>query len=767
MPKSVPYLNLETINKDGSVPESRLNDPVAVQAIVQEMISANDKRSKTDSIVQGMISGNPPYSQAKLRSEAQGWRSNANFRIAESFLNTALTPYWDLITEARTKCEVRTAHGNDDQIEDWSGVITEEFERMNQADTSLNYMFRLSQHDMVAFRNGPVMFDDAYGIQARAIKQSKLLVEDGSPSNVNEWSIAVALVDYKADELYGYIRNPSSAEKIGYNIKEVRKALLDHAPASFYPRNRRNDWMFYEQQVRNNDLHVSRVTDDIPVAHVWYREFPKEEQACGRISHCMVLETGEPENFLFRHVGRYEKWQNIIHPFYYDTGDGTHHSVKGLGIKAYAALELYNRLENHLVDSAFFGSSAHMQARDPAALQNLALIQMGPWFIHQPGLELMDVNIGANLDAPMAIKQDLVNTLTSNLAQYRQDVQRRRHGSEPPTARQINYESENENVIGKSGMTWYCEQLDDFWTERYRRAANPNILATNKGGKEALAFQKRCRDRGVAPEAIIKTEYVRATRTIGMGSADSRMQTMARILGRLPLYDEAGRRKIVEDVTAADVGWSQMRRYISKQGESAYVADQRAEARQWLGSMKLGIAPEVTPSQNPVVYAGVWLKAAADAAQSLQQGANPMEVFSFLEVIGPAIRAQLDRFSGDPTRKEVYEAMDKEWRKLSALHDQLRSSIEKQRNEQMKQRQQTQQQASEVQGKLGVKRMESAGKLDISREKQQANLQLKREAHQQNLAIKGQKAAQDAAVTDVLTAAEIRKKAASVKKQPE
>lgn len=758
MPKNAAtYLNLETISKDGAVPESRLNDPIAVQAIVRQMITANEKRSKTDAKVYGLVSGNPPFSPAKLREEGQAWRANFPSRIGEAFLNVALTSYWDLINEAPTKCEVRTAYGNDDERDEWSGIITEEFERLNQDDADLNYMFRHSQHDMVLYRYGPVIFDDFYNFKARPINQSYLLADDGSSSNINEWIIAGARVRYKADELYAFIRNPEAARSVGFDVKEVRRALVERVDSGFWGLNTRNrDWLFYEQRIRNNDLYVSRISEEIPVAHVWYREFPKEGESCGRISHCMIIEDGEPASFLFRRVGRFEKWQNVIHAFHYDTGDGTHHSVKGLGIKSFAALSHYDRLQCHLADMAYF-SGIHFQARDAASMQNLAVQAMGPYIVHPPGTDLLNVEIGGNLQAPLAVKQDFLTTLTSNLSQYRQDVQRRRTGAEPPTARQINYESENENVIGKSGMTWYCEQLDPFWAERFRRAANPNLTEQNPNGREALAFQKRCRDRGVPPEALQKIEHVRATRTIGMGSADARMQAMVRMLSRFPLYDENGKRKILENITAMDVGWSQMRQYIRKQADTPYTADQRSEASQWVGSMKVGVAPEGSPSWNPVIFAGVWLKAASDAVNGLQQGANPMEVAGFLEIIGPAIRQQLDRIGGsDERRKGIYDEMDALWRKLSGIHDQLVAQIQKQQQAQMRQQQKIAQQTQQSNGELAIKAAEARGKLQISKEKKDENMQLKREVHDQRLLLDAQKATQDRAIADVETATQIR-----------
>jgi hypothetical protein len=768
------YLNLDTILKDGSIPESRLNDPVSTHAIVQQLIRANRKRSATDSEVAGLMDGNPPYLSSELRKNAQSWRCNTNWRIGEAFLNVGLTSYWDVVTEAENYAQVRTAHGNADQREEWSGIITEEFDKLNRkncqtADQSLNYMFRLSHHDMVLYRCGPVIFDDSLNFRARAIKQHMLLVPDETPSCVNEWTMAVIRVDETADRLYSFIRFPKIAEKIGYDVKSVRKALINAVHQSHWPRNHRYDWQWYEQRLRNNDLFEATVSATIPLAHVYWREFPKEGEHEGRISHAIVLEDAQEAEFLFRRVGRYANWHEAVHPFYYDTGDGTHHSVKGLGIKAYGALETYNRMQCHAVDSAIFDSASHWQAADSSSLNNSAVVTMGPFLIHPPGLTLLPFAPSGKLDGLIAIKEDTRNTLTANLAQYRQDSQRKRYGNEPPTARQVTYEAQNEQTISRSGITWYLEQLDDFYSERFRRAANPNLVDTNPGGRDALAFQEACVKRKVPKVALAHIESVRATRTVGYGSADARLQSMFRLLNMAGMYDEQGRRRILEDITTAEVGRTQMRRYLPQEGEPPQLTAHHSQAQDKVVGMKNGVMPLVTPDQNPVVFAGSYLQAAAQAAGSLQQGADLMVVFSFLSVAGPAIRAQLDRFAQDPSRKEVYEALNEQWEALAKLHDKLEQQVQKQQQERQKAMQNGQAQMNEQMMDFQLRQRELQGKQAISVEKARGNAELRRftalqkqqmerEAHVQNLALEDAETASTITRKSAETAAAVQMK---------
>lgn len=724
---------LKTISENGSPPDSRLSNARYAYEIVSGLIDANDKRSRVDAKVFGLVSGHPPFRQSELVAQAQAWRCNINWRIAESFLSLALTAYWDVIAEAPSYAAVHVESDNPDESEEWSGIASEEFDRLNRRDTDLNFMFRRNHHDMVLYRCGPCMFEDTFSFKARPVSCGNLLVPDRTQSCTNEWSMAVVRTEYRVDELYGFIRNPKAATMAGWDNGAVRKALMNAAPASLWPRNQRSNWEWFAQHVRNNDYYFSTISESVPCAHLFFREFPKDGEAIGRITHCIVLESDESDDFLFRKERRFGTWQQAIHPFYYDTGDGTHHSVKGLGIKAYGALETFNRLTCHGVDAARWSSSMHFQATDATALENLSVTTMGPYIWHNPGGTFIQQQMGQNMDGLMAMKQDLLNTVTSNLAQYRQSLQKTQ--GNPRTAREVSLDAVNQSVIGKSGMTWYFEQLDDYWKERHRRVMNPNLPMTHADYPEAMMYRDRCVKRGVPLTALRRAE-VRATRTVGYGSADERLQAMGRLLKRIPLYDEDGRKKILEDITKMDVGPALARRYIRPDATpSREMQEQAAEAQQNVAVMKTGLEPMVTPSQNPVVFAQVYLVAASQALASIPQGGNPMEVYGFIQIAGMAIRKQLQRIAQDPSRKEVFKALEAQWTELGKQAAQLQQVIQRQQQQAKKQQAQMQQRQQAMMSNGRLDEIELQNKLRMQQEKTDSMIRLKEQKQAQSLAL--------------------------------
>lgn len=742
------YLPLESLGEDGSIPRSRLNDAQAVSEIVQRLIEANQKRSETDAEVTGLISGNPPYSQRLLEKHAQSWRTNFASRIGEAAFNLALSQFNDVILESNPLAEVKTSHGSDQEKDDWSGIITEEFHRLNQRDDKLVYNLFLSQHDMVLYRCGPLVFEHPFDHRFKAVPQRYVLVPDETLSDVSEWPLGVIRSFYRADQLYSFIRDEPTARKAGWRVAEVRKALMNKVPMSAWPRNRRYDWEWYEQRLRNNDLYWGTTMESIPVSHVYYREFARNGEVEGKISKCSVMEDYEKGKFLFRKTHCYSKWQEFVHPFYYDRGDGTHHSVKGYGIKGYGAWAAYDRLNCHVIDSAFIAGSMHFQAATPNDLQNLAVTTMGPYMWHPPGgTYLQTQSLGAVLEGPMAVKQDLVSTVTQNLAQYRQQVANIKR--DRVTGREIDYHADEEAMIGKSQMTRYFEQLDGLWAERFRRAANPDLRLFYPGAGEAMEFQQRCRMRGVPQEALEKIESVRACRTVGNGSVNARRQALDRMYSRLPTYSEEGRERVLEDLDSIDVGYTNMCRYRSKRKASVGELEQVADATDKVSSIKTGVPPVIAPSQNPVVYARTWLAAADEAAGTLAKtnGQSMQSVYSFLEIAGPAIHQQLERFKNDQTRKSDYEKMSAQWKQLAGLHDKLGAKLKQQAQMQAKRQQQLAQQQQKVNGELAIKAKETEAKTQISAWKAQKNMQLREQVHRQNLVIK-----------DATTASDIRNK---------
>jgi hypothetical protein len=725
-------LPLETINEEGKAPETRIADAASAREIFQKLIMADELRNSTRAKLRGLVDGNPPYNPAELRRNNQAFRTNVNFRESEAFLTLAMSAFYDVFAEVPTYANVRTAYGNDmDKREEWSKIITEEFDRLQKLDKDFDYIMQLSQREMVLIGNGPLIFEDGSNWRCKAIMATDLLVPDGTKSNVSDWKVACVRTRMGVDDLFEKIQDEQAATAAGWDVNYVRQRIRAAMPEP-YRSGVQYDWEFFQRQLRSNDITFSARSEVVLMSHIFYKEFD------GQISHAIIDER-DSESFMYRKLRRFKRWEQIIHPMYYDRGDGEHHGVKGLGIKMLQAMELKNRLRCSMVDSAFARTQILFRPLNPNALSKTSVVQQGPYAILPPDYEVIQQNIAGVLDAPMAVNADLENVLQGNLSQYRQSLAK---SGNPRTATEMEIISAQQSAIGKTQLSRYYNQLDSFFEERYNRASNPNLNPITKSDKDAIEFQRRCAERGVPVQAMLDIDFVEATRTVGQGSQFAKKQLLGELLGLLGSLPEGGKVSLLRDYIAAQVGQQMVDRYLPTQIQSSRVQDQTALAVLEHSSLRQGNMAIVTDTQNQIVHIDTHLAAANEAAASIQQGGNPQEIMLFLQGIGQHVQDHLTRLSTDPTRRPQVEAYAQQLQMLVQTVQQLGEMLQEQQQA-MAQQQQAQAIQQGVDPKTAVMNAEVQAKIARQNAETMANIQRQNEKAMADLARRNAKTTAD------------------------
>ncbi|MEI7452760.1 MAG: hypothetical protein WCK04_00860 [Actinomycetes bacterium] len=662
-------LPLETIDEDGKAPETRIADAASAREIFQKLIMADQLRNATRSKLRGLVDGNPPYNPAELRRNNQAFRTNVNFRESEAFLSLAMASFYDVFAEVPTYANIRTGYGNDmDKREDWSKIITEEFDRLQKLDKDFDYIMQLSQREMVLVGDGPLIFEDATDWRCKAIMANDLLVPDGTKSNVSDWKVALVRTRMGVDDLFEKIQDEESAKATGWNVDYVRQRIRAAMPEP-YRSGVQYDWEFFQRQLRSNDITFSARSEVVLMCHVFYKEFD------GKISHAIIDER-DSQGFMYRKLRRFSRWEQVIHPMYYDRGDGEHHGVKGLGIKMLQAMELKNRLRCAMVDAAFARTQILFRPLNANALSKTSVVQQGPYAILPPDYEVIQQNIAGVLDAPMAVNAELENVLQGNLSQYRQSLSKPQ--GNPKTAFEVNVMVSQQSAIGKTQLSRYYNQLDSFFEERYNRASNPNLNPITKSDKDAIEFQRRCKERGVPIQAMMDIDFVEATRTVGQGSQFAKQQLLGSLLSLSGALPEGGKINLLKDYIAAQVGQQMVDRYLPTQIQSSRIQDQAALAVLEHASIHQSNMPIVTDTQDHVIHIDTHMAAANQAASSLQSGGNPQEIMLFMQGIGQHVQDHLQRLSTDPARRQQVDGYAQHLQELGKTIEQLGQMIQQQ-----------------------------------------------------------------------------------------
>lgn len=740
---------LETISPDGAVPETRMKSARDTQDFVRRLIDNDSKRSWKRSRVNGLVDGNPPYKSSKLRDAGMASSCNVNWGTGRSYLESGAGAFYDISTEAPSVITFKTSHGSPEERETWSNIVSAEADRIFQQSRVWDYQEQVSQWDMVLHGCGPYLFENPYDIFPRAVLCGDLKVPEFSKSDTEYWEACSIEVWYYPPELYKFIRDSESATKVGWNV-DYTQNVIANAMDIRQQRGIQYDWEFFQQELKNNSLsYMGEESKVCRMCHVFWKEFD------GRITHAIVERDSNPGatgtttkqdyeaalkaagvQYCFIHCGRYASFQECIHPMYYDHGNGGyHHSVTGLGVKMFSAMEYENRLICNLCDKAF-APKLLFSPTTAEAQQKFQLARFGDYGVIPPNTTVSQNPMAGLMNDGAAMKEMLSEIMQNTLSGYKGGSPAQKSGN-PVTKFEKQLEAAMQSAMSKTQFNRFYKQRDQLMMEIMRRLTDPN--STDERAKE---FQKRCHKQGVPQEALNRWDYCGATRVVGQGSAFMRKQaidSLFPIAGSLP---EEGRDNLIADKIAAEAGQSAVARYYPKKA-APMPSDQVSEAMLQVVQMKVGIPATVTSSQNPVTFAGIYLKAGMDSLQSLQKGGDPHEVFAFLNLDGPALIKQIQRFAKDPTRQKETKAMMQGWKKLAQSTDQLKKALQQQADEQ-KQQQQKQQQVMNDQQLATAKTM--AG---IKDKQVKTSAQLKQSQEKHNL--KMAQAAQGMALEDAKT----------------
>lgn len=737
------------LEESGAVPTTRMQNAAETQNRVLQLREADDQgRARRRAMVKGLVDGNPPYRPEDLRNAGRSDACNVNWREAEAYLNSSIGAFYDVFSESATFATVELDTNNPLKNGEWSRIVTEEFHQLLAKDKSWDYTMQNSQYEMVLYGIGPLLFENDYDWRCCSIQCKDLLVPNYTKSDVTTWEEAAVMTCYLPHQLYEMIQNTKTATAMGWNVPATRRAIMKAHPKT-QDGGQYGTWEWHQMQLKTQSYCYSAESKVIEVSHYYLREFPTNGDE-PRITHCIVqspLSRAEPsDQYLYQKIGRFECWEEIIHPMYYDNlGGGLHHSVTGMGTKMFSALEFQNRLMCSMADQAF-APKLLFKPTTANSEQQLSLVRIGNYAKIPGGFDLLQQPLAGMIEESLAFNRHVGNLVSSNLSQYRQNLETKE--GNPRTATEISQRASEQARLGKTQLNRYYNQLDWLYSEKYRRAIK--VKADLPGGKDAAEFRKKCRDRGVPESALDKTRFVKATRIVGQGSEYLRQASLEFLLGLISLLPESGRQNLIGDVIAARAGQFMVDRYFPRPEVEQAPDDQLVVCMNQIGSAKNGVPPVVTDTQNHPLFAGTFLRAAAESLASVQQGADPVQVLTFLEALGPAIAKHISIMAQDKSRKAMVDEMSNQWKQLAQATEQLRSRLSEQQQAQMEQVRKQQQVMNDQQ----LKQWEA-----------QQEQQRKQAEFEQSMQHRSQKMQQQLAAKDVQLAQQVKKNTVEMAQQ--
>lgn len=648
------------------------------------MIQADQRRAIWRSRIDGIWGGNPTYTNQSLQAAGQGWRARVNYREMEGIVASEQTLDYDLETEVDRIIDIDLDFGKGQQQRDWKECIEKEFtwlimQKWDDRNFHTPYrIFTKLLHGLGAH----IWPDISAKWIPRTPRPGSILFPDDAPFNFSEDGEYFMLRDWvPSNVLYRKIQNEAAAKAVGWNPEYVWQALALSGKQNVNTQSSATAPEEVQRLIRGGDIGYSASRQ----SGVWLDHMFVKEYETGKISHYIVAEKVSAGGYLFEKRNRFDDWPMVMFP--YDIGNGTIHSVRGLGARTKDFFELSNRIKNAMADQVMLSAYPHFKqlqaGLDP---DKLKLMRVGAMTIAPYGLEEIISKYPPLDNGPLALSRELRQTMLQN--------NRGGLGGQQPeqmdrmTAEEYAMRQRDATKLNNGSVALQKANLRRYYEMMLRKALMPSS-STEPWAKMSAEFRRRLAKRGVPEEAYKHIDEVRAVVNWGKGSASAQVHGLMTLMQTIyPTTTDDRKIAIERDLTAAIAGYDNVERYARSVNDNDMVDNDDSFIRLEDDVLSQGKQALAAPQQNHVNHLTSHFQVAAMLYQGVQEGSvDPKEAYAAIHAIGehagesqgPGGQVQhghLYYLQGNPTLKKEFGMLYNQWQALSRIADKLSADIQ-------------------------------------------------------------------------------------------
>lgn len=716
-------------NTGGEGSPSRVPDATAARNIVGVATREDQARSWQRAVTKGQYDGNAPFNQAKLVKEGNGYVTNVNWLGMEGRIDGARIPYYALFSGVPTYVTASAPYEakNDPDCAKWEQEYAKFWTEVHNRWKEFIPNMQNQQFWMLFEGWGALIREDDSDWRFRSVEAKDVLVPQGSPSFISSRIPWIAVrISYRIHELYDKIRNEDAARSAGWNVEAVQDAIKwnTRGYGGGYPY-REQQWEVWQQKFKNREFEASYTEADLIYCdHLYVQEYG------GKVSHFIFVEGGDASpkrsiaDFLFKRTHHYDSYDQCIHVAFQNTGDGTWHSVRGMAMKALKAEATMDRLQNRIVDNAFFNSSLVLQPSDSRSKDRRQLaVQHGIIWI-PPGTNCVErSNVSGQMEGALAVHRHIDNQLSQKLGNFQQRSIGRDDGrGEQPTATQVQFAAQKEASLSNGQIDNYYLDLDTIYQESDRRLKK-------SGDSEAKWFREQCEACGI-PKEVFQKMTVRANRVSGYGSPAMRKMALQESMNLVPMFNAEGKENWLNEAISSIAGPDKIRIWNpplpQPDLDDALIVLEN-------GAIRQGEQPVIVSGMNNRKHLEGHL---ADAEERLapihqaieMQQADPeelQEAVNYASVLGMHAEDHLQRLRGDPSEKQYVDLFEEKLENLFGFRGDAIIALRKAQN-------QLRQQALEQQAATGLSAMDQARMQSMQAEIQRKDFETEADIQRKN-----------------------------------
>ena len=389
--------NLDTVDPNTLQVRRTFKDATQAHAAYRRLKQQNVERNRKNQLIQKKLNLEPPYSNKKLESMGQNWRSNRPTGFLSTMVSRIQPPFKEVIETAATLTFAEYPIESLD-AENKTKVFREEITKAIRGWKGFDDLVAQIVHENVTFGYCGLCWDDLRDWKPEFLRQDYTFFSIETPQVTDQTPIWARKRRYQIAELLPVLENPPLSAAAGWHINNLVESINNAIPAG-RTLDADDDARRYEDWIREGSYGASYENDAkyVELGEILVRE------PHGKISRYLFDDKSGKE--ICTQVDRYNKMSESLALFSVEIGSGNLMSSRGAGRDLYNTHVAVEKARNLVVDNTYLKGLLLLKKGPNAKVGVPPLTVAHPVAYVSEGYEVIPQNVPADTDDFLKLDQ--------------------------------------------------------------------------------------------------------------------------------------------------------------------------------------------------------------------------------------------------------------------------------------------------------------------------------------------------------------------------
>jgi hypothetical protein len=488
--------NTEVVNPKNLEVRRTFRDSDQAYSAYKRLKQQNLERNRKNQLIQKKLNLEPPYSNKKLESMGQNWRSNRPTGFLSTMVSRIQPPFRQVVEQSPTITFAKYPIESVD-AETKTKVFREAITKCVRGWSGFDDMLAQVVHENTTFGYCGLCWDDLRDWKPEFLRQDYTFFSIETPQVVDQTPIWGRKRRYQISDLLPVLEDPQISAAAGWHVNNLVKAINNATPAG-RTLDSNEDARRYEDWIREGSYGASYEND---AKYVELGEILVKEPH-GKISRFLFDDKSGEE--ICTQLDRYNTMSECIALFAVEIGSGSLMSSRGAGRDLYNTHIAIEKARNLVIDNSYLKGLLLLK-KGPTAKVGVA-----PLTVHHPvafvseGYEVVPQNVPADVDDFLRLDQ-----FVSNLAEIQVGTflpSSVLNSQTARTASEVNRVAAIENQLREGILMRFSRQFSKAVERMQRGICHPEHVKTAAELKTLLDIKRQ-----QVPDAVwAKKEVVEA-----------------------------------------------------------------------------------------------------------------------------------------------------------------------------------------------------------------------------------------------------------------